>query len=185
MGARRPISITLLATALIAGCGSTGSSGPAETVTIIETVDQQAGGETAPPPTSAEGDATATASTQATTGEVSRMEGLTQFTTPSGNIGCTLDRRHARCDIREFGFKPPAQPSGCDLEWGDSIEVGRRGPEFLCHGDTTFNDERTLPYGDAIEVESIRCDSASQGVTCLDGATGAGFTLSRDSYDLF
>src|SRR4051812_28571724 len=62
-----------------------------------------------------------------------KVASLYTFRTPSGNIGCNIDRERGRvlCDIGEHHWKVPPRPKSCDPErgtdWGDGIQVRRDG----------------------------------------------------------
>jgi hypothetical protein len=107
------------------------------------------------------------------------------FTTPSGNIACTVSADGARCDIKKQEWtERPRKPADCTLEFGDAIAVSGTGKaEFVCHGDTVFGAGPTLPYGAAVRVGSTVCTSRESGVECRLDAHG--FTLARAKYTLF
>jgi hypothetical protein len=108
------------------------------------------------------------------------------FKTPSNNIYCQLDEAVLRCDLREMSTRP-RRPRDCDLEWGDAFvieQTGRSGYR-LCHGDTVANDELLpLSYGDTWSQEGYVCRSEQSGLTCMNVA-GHGFSLSRNSQEVF
>ena len=108
-----------------------------------------------------------------------------QFRTPSGNIGCAYatglrQKPSLRCDIRT-GLEPkPARPKNCDLDWGDSYELGATGRAFVtCHGDTAI-DPRSHPlrYGSTWRKNAFVCTSKRVGLRCRN-TSGHGFFLSR------
>ena len=110
------------------------------------------------------------------------------FRTPSGNIGCVyafagpgvLQRPSLRCDIRS-GIRPkPARPKNCDLDWGDSYELGKTGRAIVvCHGDTAIDPHaQVVPYGTIWHAGLFTCSSAAVGLRCRNGS-GHGFFLSR------
>jgi len=113
------------------------------------------------------------------------------FKTPSGNIFCGYDdysgAPYVRCDIRNYTPTTGKTPADCDLEWGDSFEVGansKRGG-LVCHGDTIINpDARTLGYGKAFSRGGITCLSEQRGLTCKN-KRGHGFFLSRAKQQIF
>jgi hypothetical protein len=114
------------------------------------------------------------------------------FRTPSGNIGCGFDHfsgeaPHLRCDIRSrLHDPPPVRPRGCDLDYGDSLAMGRRGrPYLVCHGDTAIDPRAPkVPYGSTWSREGFRCRSRASGLTCTNPA-GHGFFLSRERWRIF
>jgi hypothetical protein len=112
------------------------------------------------------------------------------FQSPSKNIGCVIVRgpgaRGARCDIAHHTYVPPPKPASCDLDWGNGLEVGRKGKgRFVCAGDTVLGHGPKLAYGDAIQSAGFRCKSAVSGVRCLNRKTQHGFKLSIQQAKVF
>lgn len=108
------------------------------------------------------------------------------FVIPSSTIGCLVSAESARCDISEKSWTAPPQPAACLLAWGNGVSVGAGGPaSIVCAGDTVLTGRRTLPYGEAVRVGDFLCSSAQYGVRCTNERTAHGFTLSRQSYDLY
>ena len=107
-----------------------------------------------------------------------------QFATPSDNIGCAVTASDARCDIRERDWSAPPPGEECMLDWGQTIEVGSGAAGFVCVGDWAGGTE-VLPYGRAVQIGPMRCDSTESGVTCRNTTTGRGFLISRGRYELF
>ena len=107
------------------------------------------------------------------------------FRTPTGNIGCVYTSGLApgpnlRCDIRS-GLRPrPSRPRGCDLDWGDSYELGATGRAGVtCHGDTAIDPRaRVLRYGSTWRRGAFTCRSKTSGLRCRN-LRGHGFFLSR------
>ena len=113
--------------------------------------------------------------------------GIQFIRTPSKNIGCVYSPAAAgqkaalRCDIRS-GIKPtPTRPKGCDLDFGDSFELGPTGRAILvCHGDTALDPHaRVLAYGKTWRAGPVVCASSTAGLRCKNGS-GHGFFLSRE-----
>jgi hypothetical protein len=81
----------------------------------------------------------------------------------------------------------PQRPRDCDLEWGDAfvIEATGRSGYRVCHGDTVVNDEvLTLSYRDTWRQLGYVCRSEQSG-TNVQNAAGHGFSLSRNSQQVF
>lgn len=111
---------------------------------------------------------------------------LTGFTSPTGNIGCIIDRRTVRCDIRERDWKPPPAPADCQLDYGQGIALSAGGTaDFVCAGDTTAAAGESLPYGQSIAAGLLRCDSEESGMSCRDIETGRGFALAKGGYEIY
>ncbi len=112
----------------------------------------------------------------------------TGFTSPSGNIGCMIAPSSARCDIQQRDWSPPPRPADCPsfTGYGQGIIVSPGGPaQIVCAGDTAYNNNGALPYGESITAGTLRCTSAESGMTCRDTQAGHGFTISRQAYQLF
>jgi hypothetical protein len=119
----------------------------------------------------------------------SRADQVIQFSTPSKNIGCVYARisgspTDLRCDIQS-GLKPkPKRPRGCDLDWGDSLSMGKTGRvHVVCHGDTALGGP-PLAYGRTWRHDGFTCTSRVTGLTCRN-LSRHGFFLSRERARVF
>ena len=102
------------------------------------------------------------------------------FQSPSHNIGCYIAKSGVRCDIREHAWKPPAKPESCDLDWGNGLEVGRRGfGHWVCAGDTVLGGEQVLAYRRSIHRGRFQCTSRRNGMRCVNLRNDHGFKLAR------
>jgi hypothetical protein len=111
---------------------------------------------------------------------------LTGFSSPSGNIGCLIDRESVRCDIAERDWEPPPAPADCELDYGQGVRLTAGSTaELVCAGDTALGGGTTLAYGDSIAAGLLRCESSRAGITCRDVESGRGFSIARESYQLF
>lgn len=119
---------------------------------------------------------------------------LTQFQSPSGNIGCEISGAYfgggsARCDLAHnpTAWALPPKPANCHAGYGNSVGVGPSGvAQLLCISDSTIDPSApVLPYGSTTTAYGYRCSSARSGVTCANVATGHGFVISTQSYRLF
>jgi hypothetical protein len=171
-----------------AGCGddepstttvtttASSTSSSTESTTADETVTESTGVTTTTPGGGEEGPPAADQT----------VKSLTGFTSPSGNIGCLIDRSTVRCDIRDRDWEPPEAPADCDLDYGQGISLDAgSAPDFVCAGDTTLESGEALPYGQSIQGGLLRCQSEESGMTCRDIETGRGFTISKQRYELF
>lgn len=118
------------------------------------------------------------------------------FSTPTKNIGCVYARFSARpnepafpallrCDIGS-GLRPkPRKPAGCQLNWGDSLEMRKTGRvDVTCHGDTALGSRRILAYGKTWRHDGFTCVSRITGLTCTN-LSRHGFFLSRQRSRIF
>lgn len=131
---------------------------------------------------------TTTTSVTLTGSEVRLVEELTGFQSPSGNVGCYIGSHGVRCDIAERDWAQPPRPVDCPafLSSGQGLQIQDGVSSVVCAGDTAlFDGADTLPYGTAIRFGTVQCDSNELAMTCRDTVTGHGFSLSRQSYQLF
>ena len=111
---------------------------------------------------------------------------VTLFENPRHNIGCAIWKSGARCDVRKREWEPPPKPDWCEVDWGNGLEVGRRGvARFVCAGDTVLGQGRRLAYGDAIRRGRFRCVSRQSGMRCVNRRNGHGFKISKQRAQLF
>jgi hypothetical protein len=108
------------------------------------------------------------------------------FVSPSGNIGCYLDKSGARCDIVRKNWEPPPAPGDCDLDWGTGLSVYRaEKARFTCAGDTVLGGKDKLAYGKSLRAGDFTCSSDSRAMRCENTESGHGFTLAIEQYNLF
>jgi hypothetical protein len=167
---------------LLGGCGS-----GADTVTVTETSIASTTSSTAGSTATTDTPATSTGAGDGGTPAADRtVTKLTGFTSPSGNIGCYIDRGSVRCDIDDRDWSPPKAPKSCDLDYGQGIELRAGGAAaFVCAGDTALGGGDVLGYGSSIAAGLLRCESEESGMTCRDTETGRGFTISKQAYEIF
>jgi hypothetical protein len=105
----------------------------------------------------------------------------TFFESPSHNIGCVISAKSGvRCDIRVHTWKPPPKPTGCDVDWGNGLEVTQRGnARWVCAGDTVFGGKRVLGYRKSIKRGRYECTSRKNGMRCVNLRNDHGFKLAR------
>jgi len=188
---RNPITRLLPLLALVAAAIALAACGDSETTTVTETT-------TASTSTSSTSSSTTSSSTDADTSEETTEDGSpppadvtvdesAAFETPSGNIGCFIDKQTVRCDIDKREWKPTPPPSDCELDYGQGITLrAGAGAAFVCAGDTVLGSGgQTLEYGQSITAGLLRCESAEDGLTCTDTENGSGFFLSQESFRIF
>lgn len=171
-----PALAVIAAAVALAACGTDSTS----TSTVTETVGGSTSSTTQP-----------TSESTATTGDGSSgadrtVTELTGFTSPTGNIGCYIDRRSVRCDIGDRDWSPPKAPKSCMLDYGQGIELRAGGSaDFVCAGDTALGGGEVLDYGTSIGAGLLVCESEESGMSCRDAESGRGFTISKQSYEIF
>lgn len=111
-------------------------------------------------------------------------EDVETFTTPSGNIGCTIDAERARCVIKTFDYDPPEPPDGCAMdEWGSIVVANSEGAGFSCSPAQFPTDGQALDYGQTVSAHGMTCESSESGVTCRSEETDSSFSVARASAD--
>ena len=120
--------------------------------------------------------------------EEERVDALTAFASPTGNILCVIERDWASCTLQAKTWRVPPRPASCDTDYGPDLLVGASGKaDFRCSSDAApydWDGGRTLAYGRAIRFGDMRCQSDQAGMLCESLATGHGFTVSRAAYSL-
>ncbi|MEO3472307.1 DUF6636 domain-containing protein [Roseomonas sp. CAU 1739] len=108
------------------------------------------------------------------------------FQLPSGNIHCAAFDGVLRCDVLQSTFRRPPRPRDCEQDFGDSVELGSRGPaRMVCHGDTVADPKAlVLGYGRAWQGRGLSCTASQAGLRCVN-AEGRGFEMSRAALRLF
>lgn len=148
-----------------------GSSGPAEAGSSVSV----------PPPETTPDTAVPT--------ETGDPNTYTDFQLPSHNIWCEMTETSATCTILRFTFTPPAVPAGCEGTVGNVLTiVAGKEPEMACVGgdpQAAPKGTPTLEYGQASTVGQMTCHSSTNGVTCRDNPSGAGFSVARGGYRFF
>jgi hypothetical protein len=106
---------------------------------------------------------------------------ITFFESPSHNIGCAISAKTGvRCDIRAHTWKPPPKPKSCPVDWGNGLEVVRRGfGHWVCAGDTVFGGKQVLGYRKSIRRGRFECTSRRNGMRCVNLRNDHGFKLAR------
>lgn len=105
------------------------------------------------------------------------------FAAPSRNITCTIDASGARCGIAELAAAP-APVDGCDGTIGYVYAITAAGVQVPCvpaeeQPGPAPEDVTSLEYGESVSGFGFTCESAEDGVSCLDEDTGSGFRLAR------
>jgi hypothetical protein len=106
----------------------------------------------------------------------------TSFSSPSGNIHCTISADLARCDINSKSWQPTAKPNSCTQRWGGGLQLTSNSASLVC-ADKALSGGDPLAYGADVERGSVRCASSTAGIRCTH-RDGSGFSLSRSSYQL-
>lgn len=188
-----PLGLAALAALTVVGC-STPDEKPAATATVTVTTTSTPALQTpqttsvATPPTSivAAPPSTVTVTPQAPPPPVVNDVAGT-FQSPSGNIVCNMYAATggvatAICNVTEHDWLAPA-PENCGANSGDRIDLEAGSPARIgCYGQGMPPATRTLQYGQSQKFGTITCTSESNGVKCVDAASGHYFSVSRDQY---
>lgn len=104
---------------------------------------------------------------------------LTAFSSPTGNIACSLTEGSVTCSITEYSFEAPDTCPDDDAPV--TVIVDRTGARPDCGLGTVGGGAPALGYGSAAVYSHFACTSDQSGVECWDTWTGAGFSLARAS----
>lgn len=104
----------------------------------------------------------------------------TSFTSPTGNIFCSMTVSEVSCEIGNIS-SPPAGPEGCTgAGTGHVVTLDAEGVHVPCldeaPGDTA-GEVDVLDYGSTRTVGDFTCTSASDGMSCVEDSSGTGFRL--------
>jgi hypothetical protein len=121
------------------------------------------------------------------TGAAPKQVAEANFLTPSGNIGCYVDKKFARCDIGKKSWSAPPKPADCAFDWGLGAMVEEPGAATLtCASDSLLGSTKTtLNYGQAVQAGDFVCRSDRSAVRCENTRSKHGFTLAVERYTLF
>ena len=112
---------------------------------------------------------------------------LIGFQTPSGNIGCYMDRQSVRCDIRKKEWEAPPPPADCMFDYGYGVFLDRTDPaRFVCASDTTLDPAHpVLRNGEKEKTGRFKCKNREGAIKCVNKVSEHGFEISKQSVDLF
>lgn len=101
------------------------------------------------------------------------------FVSPSGNLSCAIRPDVTGCHAWSLVANLPE----CDDPdaWGPAVSMSGGHVGAWCSSEGMFGvaDAKTLPYGSQLVADDIACTSRETGVTCVDLATGVGFSAAR------
>lgn len=123
------------------------------------------------------------------------------FTTPSENIRCVLDRDSGEspyvvCQLENVDYVVPpgvahdadGKPCPSDTGSGNDVMLMQGQPGYIrcsyASISTGVPDWPTLEYGDSMVFGAITCDSESSALTCTDTSSGHFFRVSRLAYEV-
>ena len=94
----------------------------------------------------------------------------------------------------EFASEKPGDPCyDAQIPCGFGVEgFGDEVPGAMSHSDVSYASEyleeyavQALGYGETVTYAGVSCSSAEDGVTCINTASGHGFTVSKSRKDVF
>ena len=122
-----------------------------------------------------------TSTSPGATPRASATPGPPTFQLPSGNIACAMTTGNVTCTIANKTFATPPRGDCKDDKGGHTVVLTPNGVAVPCTDAARPGaDVPTLNYGGTSTVGPYTCTSATNGVTCVDGA-GKGFRLARES----
>lgn len=109
------------------------------------------------------------------------------FTSPSGNIACSLNGSGATCSALEHDWS--VQSHTAPIDCGDGFEAGASvsdaEPAVEACQPSRDGQAAPLAFGKSITAGVMRCTSERSGVTCRSSQTDYGFTISKASLRTF
>lgn len=115
--------------------------------------------------------------------------GILDFGSSSGYWGCQADQHSWT-----FASAAPGDPCynsevscghGIEAELGGPVHVLKAGDIHYPGTDSTDYPTKVLAYGRSVSYEGVTCASESDGVTCIEAASGHGFFISKTANDMF
>lgn len=108
-----------------------------------------------------------------------------EFAMPSGNAACAMNQASVTCTIVSLTYVPEGADS-CAGSIGHVVVLDAQGVRMPCTEESEpVMEAQGLPvldYGFTASVGPWTCTSATDGVTCVDDATGVGFRLARAEF---
>ena len=115
--------------------------------------------------------------------------GILDFGASGGYWGCQADQH-----TWTFASSAPGDPCyQSEINCGGGIEAALGGPVGVLEagdlqfpgGDPSDYPTKVLAYGKSVTFDGITCASESEGVTCIEVASGHGFLISKTANDIF
>lgn len=122
--------------------------------------------------------------------DISEITGAQTFSTPTGNIVCTISSEGVQCSIARLA-KDPVQGTGdCTGYVGYVAELRSTGPTLPCveAQDLPGGANDSLPvldYGKKQTVNNYECESLRTGMKCYDINNNRGFNVARAGITTF
>ncbi len=110
------------------------------------------------------------------------------FSSPSGNLRCSLSADSAQCTVLEHTWKLDDDPEPCEYDDAEVVveafvSTGRGNVYTTCRPDQEERSE--LPYGRGYLVGDLMCSSSAQGMACTNVRTKHGFVVGKSAYRTF
>ena len=103
---------------------------------------------------------------------------MTSFTSPSGNITCTLGDDQVSCTIKEYSFNANGPSCSNNSTPFTATVTTQASAGGSCQ--TAFKASgTTLAYNSSAKHGVFACTSTEEGVTCWNTLNGQGFTVNR------
>jgi hypothetical protein len=115
--------------------------------------------------------------------------GILDFGSSGGYWGCQAEQHSWT-----FASTAPGDPCyHSEINCGEGIEATIGGPVGVLQagdihypgGDQHDYPTKVLAYGESVSFEGVTCASESDGVTCIEAASGHGFFISKTANDIF
>lgn len=114
------------------------------------------------------------------------------FSSPDGQFQCGIVQLPMRTEAGCEGVTDPVPPTpdDCMVNFGHGMRVVDSGEgEFLCSGGPVYlsadGDSTALPENSELSELGYTCSATAVAVTCVNDATGHGFTIASDTNETF
>lgn len=108
--------------------------------------------------------------------------GTYEFVTPSGNLHCSIDTTEAQPTIGCQSDDPVENMGDCPDSPVIAFAPGREVATSCTSTKPFYGTKKVLEYGRSITVQTLTCESRSEGLTCRD-RQGYGFTAARAGFN--
>jgi hypothetical protein len=113
---------------------------------------------------------------------------LVGFQSEDHKVGCYLNGKGARCDVKNPKWDAPPKPATCELDWGQGVSIDRKGrADYVCAGDTTLDPSHQVLFaGDKVKRGRFKCKARDAAtIKCVNTRNKHGFVVSREEVDVF
>lgn len=104
--------------------------------------------------------------------------GITEFSSPTGNISCELLDGDVLCTLAEYDFDTPEE-----CENGVTFRVSEEGSATIDCSSSVPGHGQQLQYGEVTGNSDFACEANEMFFECWSQLTGEGFEVAREYYE--